>query len=173
MRENEGELERSRGRFSVAPLLHNRTRGDSEGAESKHTGRRQTPSSHFFAPSLSPVAPSHLVRSRLHRVRRRAMSNKAVPTVYRTIIDSVIENVRPDFDELGVEEAVLQELLRSWEHKVAISRVADFSGDPVMAPAAREFPPLPNPPPFHPRSRPSSSTTHTAVRHPSIPPHTP
>lgn len=89
------------------------------------------------------------------------MSNKVVPTVYRSIIDSVIENVRPDFDEVGVEEAVLQELLRSWEHKVAISRVADFSNDRVMAPAARDHPPLAAPHlsnPAHARTNPSHRT---------------
>ena len=87
------------------------------------------------------------------------MSNKVVPTVYRGIMDSVIENVRPDFDEVGVEEAVLQELLRSWEHKVAISRVADFTTDPKMAPAAREFPPFPSPSAQHSSNSRSNAST--------------
>ncbi|GAA5972937.1 hypothetical protein JCM21900_006302, partial [Sporobolomyces salmonicolor] len=73
------------------------------------------------------------------------MSNRQVPAVYRTIIDDVIENVRPEFDQIGVEEAVLQELLRLWELKLAQSRVADFSGDQRMGPVARQFPPLPQP----------------------------
>lgn len=71
------------------------------------------------------------------------MSNKVVPAVYRTIIDSVIESVRPEFDEVGIEEAVLAELLRSWEYKVATSRVADFSQDEKMGEAARLHPMLP------------------------------
>ncbi|KAK4705908.1 transcription initiation factor TFIIA large subunit, partial [Phenoliferia sp. Uapishka_3] len=71
------------------------------------------------------------------------MSNKAVPTIYRSIISSVIESVRSDFDEVGVEEAVLQELLRSWEEKVAHSRVADFSHDPRIGSEAAKFPPVP------------------------------
>lgn len=70
------------------------------------------------------------------------MSNRQVAGVYRTIIDSVITSIRPEFDEVGIEEAVLQELLRSWEYKVATSRVADFSGDAAMAPHARQFPML-------------------------------
>lgn len=47
---------------------------------------------------------------------------------------------------MGVEEAVLQELLRSWEAKVAVSRVADFSQDSRMGPLAQQFPMLPNNP---------------------------
>ena len=58
-------------------------------------------------------------------------------------MDDVKENVRTEFDEVGVEEAVLNELLRSWESKVAMSRVADFSQDPVMGPTAVNYPPAP------------------------------
>ncbi|KAK4054615.1 transcription factor IIA subunit alpha [Microbotryomycetes sp. JL221] len=72
------------------------------------------------------------------------MSNKVVPQVYRTIMNDVVENVRTDFDEVGVEEAVLNELLRIWELKVAQSRVADFSKDDKMGEVAKRFPPLPN-----------------------------
>lgn len=71
------------------------------------------------------------------------MSNRQVPIIYRTIIDDVIEKVRPDFDEVGIEEAVLAELLRSWEDKVATSRVADFTNDPKMSERAKQFPMLP------------------------------
>jgi transcription initiation factor TFIIA large subunit len=71
------------------------------------------------------------------------MSNRQVPIIYRTIIDDVIEKVRPDFDEVGIEEAVLAELLRSWEDKVATSRVADFTSDPKMSERAKQFPMLP------------------------------
>ncbi|GAA5936569.1 uncharacterized protein JCM15063_001924 [Sporobolomyces koalae] len=70
------------------------------------------------------------------------MSNKSVPAVYRTIIDDVVHHVRPEFEQIGVEEAVLQELLRLWELKLAQSRVADFSTDERMGPVAKQFPPL-------------------------------
>lgn len=63
--------------------------------------------------------------------------------MYRTIINQVIESVRPDFDDVGVEEAVLQELLRLWETKVAQSRVADFSNDLRMGAVAKAFPMVP------------------------------
>ncbi|GAA6018187.1 hypothetical protein JCM10207_002861 [Rhodosporidiobolus poonsookiae] len=64
------------------------------------------------------------------------------PAVYRTVIDDVITQIRPEFDQLGVEEAVLQELLRLWELKLAQSRAADFSHDARMGPVAKQFPPL-------------------------------
>lgn len=35
------------------------------------------------------------------------MSNKIVPSVYRTVIDQVISSVRLDFDELAVDEEIL------------------------------------------------------------------
>ncbi|GAA5911876.1 hypothetical protein JCM6882_005226 [Rhodosporidiobolus microsporus] len=73
-----------------------------------------------------------------------SMSNKQVPAVYRTIIDDVITQIRPEFDQIGVEEAVLQELLRLWELKLAQSRAADFSHDERMGPVARQFLPLPH-----------------------------
>ncbi|GAA5915100.1 hypothetical protein JCM8208_002626 [Rhodotorula glutinis] len=70
------------------------------------------------------------------------MSNKQVPAVYRGVITDVIDNIRPEFDQLGVEEAVLQELLRLWELRLAQSRAADFTQDSRMAPVARQFPVL-------------------------------
>lgn len=38
------------------------------------------------------------------------MSNQAVGGVYQTIIEEVINSSRVDFEESGVEEAVLEEL---------------------------------------------------------------
>ncbi|POY73941.1 hypothetical protein BMF94_2983 [Rhodotorula taiwanensis] len=70
------------------------------------------------------------------------MSNKQVPAVYRSIMTDVIDQIRPEFDQLGVEEAVLQELLRLWELRLAQSRAADFSQDERMAPVAKQFPML-------------------------------
>jgi hypothetical protein len=66
----------------------------------------------------------------------------AQPAVYRSIMTDVIDQVRPEFDQLGVEEAVLQELLRLWELRLAQSRAADFTQDERMAPVARQFPML-------------------------------
>lgn len=54
------------------------------------------------------------------------MSNSIVSTVYRHVIDDVINQVRGDFEEMGIDDNVLNELQRSWETKVARSRVANF-----------------------------------------------
>ena len=62
--------------------------------------------------------------------------------MYRGVITDVIDNIRPEFDQLGVEEAVLQELLRLWELRLAQSRAADFTQDARMASVARQFPVL-------------------------------
>ncbi|KAI8374604.1 transcription factor IIA, alpha/beta subunit [Radiomyces spectabilis] len=54
------------------------------------------------------------------------MSNAIVSNVYRYVIDDVINQVRGEFEDMGIDEAILQELQRSWETKVARSRVANF-----------------------------------------------
>ncbi|CEJ04858.1 hypothetical protein RMCBS344292_18809 [Rhizopus microsporus] len=70
------------------------------------------------------------------------MSNAIVANVYRYVIDEVINQVRGDFEDMGIDESVLQELqrvryhnysinliltvIKSWESKVARSRVANF-----------------------------------------------
>ncbi|SAL97246.1 hypothetical protein [Absidia glauca] len=54
------------------------------------------------------------------------MSNAIVSNVYRYVIDDVINQVRGEFEDMGIDDAVLQELQRSWETKVARSRVANF-----------------------------------------------
>ncbi|KAL9940974.1 hypothetical protein V8E36_000462 [Tilletia maclaganii] len=62
------------------------------------------------------------------------MSNKAVSGVYRNIIDNVMASVRQDFEDMGIEKEVLEELQRSWEAKVIASRVAHFEGAPALPP---------------------------------------
>ncbi|KAI8374944.1 transcription factor IIA, alpha/beta subunit [Choanephora cucurbitarum] len=54
------------------------------------------------------------------------MSNAIVSNVYRFVIDDVINQVRGDFEDMGIDDSILQELQRSWESKVARSRVANF-----------------------------------------------
>ncbi|CEP15919.1 hypothetical protein [Parasitella parasitica] len=54
------------------------------------------------------------------------MSNAIVSNVYRYVIDDVINQVRGDFEDMGIDDSILQELQRSWETKVARSRVANF-----------------------------------------------
>ncbi|EPQ29371.1 uncharacterized protein PFL1_03126 [Pseudozyma flocculosa PF-1] len=62
------------------------------------------------------------------------MSNRVVSQVYRTIIDDVINNVRQDFDDMGIEKEVLEELQRSWEAKIIATQVAEFDGAPSLPP---------------------------------------
>ncbi|CDZ96677.1 RNA polymerase II transcription initiation factor TFIIA, large chain [Phaffia rhodozyma] len=58
------------------------------------------------------------------------MSNRIVPNIYRIIIDDVVQSVRADFDEFGVEEDMLALLQQKWESKLLESHVADFEPAP-------------------------------------------
>ncbi|CAO1635329.1 unnamed protein product [Sympodiomycopsis kandeliae] len=63
------------------------------------------------------------------------MSNKIVSTTYRSVIDDVISNVRQDFEEMGIEKEVLEELQRLWEGRLIATGVADF--DDAVAPPTK------------------------------------
>lgn len=54
------------------------------------------------------------------------MSNKIVPSIYRHIIDDVMNSIQPDFEEYGMDEEVWMTLQAKWEAKLLESRVADF-----------------------------------------------
>ncbi|KAL7751819.1 transcription factor IIA subunit alpha [Sorochytrium milnesiophthora] len=54
------------------------------------------------------------------------MSNTIVPEVYREVMLEVIEAVREDFENYGIDDSVLDELRNTWEAKLLQSRVADF-----------------------------------------------
>ncbi|KAI0029470.1 transcription factor IIA, alpha/beta subunit [Vararia minispora EC-137] len=100
------------------------------------------------------------------------MSNKIVPSIYRTIIDEVITNIKSDFDEYGVSEDVLAELQSKWQAKVIASRVAEFEPQPPppQAPAPQQqYPPHPTHPhtPLHYQS----STPHYSSPFLTQPPH--
>ena len=56
------------------------------------------------------------------------MSNRVVSATFRHIIDDVITNVRQDFEDMGIEKEVLEELQRSWEAKLVATQVAEFEG---------------------------------------------
>ncbi|KAI8993966.1 transcription factor IIA, alpha/beta subunit [Trametes punicea] len=95
------------------------------------------------------------------------MSNKIVPSIYRAVIDDVIANIKPEFDEYGVSEDVLAELQSKWEAKVIASGVADF--EPAPAPQPPAPPAHPSYPP-HPMHMPHGHyPPHTAYAQP--PPH--
>ncbi|KAK5663498.1 hypothetical protein OQA88_3928 [Cercophora sp. LCS_1] len=81
------------------------------------------------------------------------MSNVAVGSVYEHIINEVINSVRVDFEENGVDDGVLEELKKGWQHKLSQLSVAQFPWDPKeqpQQPAAapqNAAPPVPVPPP--------------------------
>lgn len=51
-----------------------------------------------------------------------------VSLTFRHIIDDVIANVRQDFEDMGIEKEVLEELQRSWEAKLVATQVTEFDG---------------------------------------------
>ncbi|KAF9108161.1 transcription factor IIA subunit alpha [Mortierella sp. AM989] len=62
------------------------------------------------------------------------MANSTVTAVYRFVIDDVITNVRRDFEDMGVDETIMHELQRSWETKIAQSRVTTLQApEPAAA----------------------------------------
>ncbi|CAI2171075.1 6957_t:CDS:2 [Funneliformis geosporum] len=54
------------------------------------------------------------------------MSNNIVPTVYNSVIRDVIDNVKKDFEDNGVDESVLKDLERIWEKKIKSAKVAQW-----------------------------------------------
>ncbi|KAM7206793.1 Transcription factor IIA, alpha/beta subunit [Rhypophila sp. PSN 637] len=62
------------------------------------------------------------------------MSNAQVGTVYDHIISEVINAVRVDFEENGVDDGVLEELKKGWQHKLSQLNVAQFPWDPKPDP---------------------------------------
>ncbi|KAJ4297063.1 transcription factor IIA subunit alpha [Collariella sp. IMI 366227] len=77
------------------------------------------------------------------------MSNPAVGPVYDTIIAEVINAVRVDFEENGVDDGVLEDLKKRWQLKLSQTKVAQFPWDPMPEPqpAAAPNPQVVGPPP--------------------------
>ncbi|KAL2258591.1 hypothetical protein VTK26DRAFT_8061 [Humicola hyalothermophila] len=73
------------------------------------------------------------------------MSNTAVGPIYEAIIQEVINAVRVDFEENGVDDGVLEDLKKRWQLKLSQQNVAQFPWDPKPepqpAPAASAAPP--------------------------------
>lgn len=57
------------------------------------------------------------------------MSNKIVPEVYDAVMRSVINALRSDFEEYGVEDDVLDVLAATWRENLFATRVAKFVED--------------------------------------------
>ncbi|AMD19628.1 HCL523Wp [Eremothecium sinecaudum] len=58
------------------------------------------------------------------------MSNIEAAKVYEEVVEDVINEVRQDFENAGIDEQTLQDLRRIWQLKLSESRVARFTWDP-------------------------------------------
>lgn len=58
------------------------------------------------------------------------MSNPEASRVYELIVDSVVNEVREDFENAGIDEQTLQDLKRVWQTKLSETQVTKFSWDP-------------------------------------------
>ncbi|KAK9480309.1 transcription factor IIA, alpha/beta subunit [Lipomyces japonicus] len=67
------------------------------------------------------------------------MTNSLVGTIYRDIIEDVINSSRIDFEDSGVDEITLRELQSLWQERLSLTRVAQFPWDPEQPPPS---PPL-------------------------------
>lgn len=61
------------------------------------------------------------------------MSNVEASKLYETIIDEVINDLRQDFEDLGIDELTLQDLRRIWCEKLSQTHVARFPWDDEVA----------------------------------------
>ncbi|TRX93837.1 hypothetical protein FHL15_005219 [Xylaria flabelliformis] len=62
------------------------------------------------------------------------MSNSQVGGVYQQIINDVIAASRVDFEEGGIDEAVLEQLKKGWQKKLSQQQLAVFPWDPKPDP---------------------------------------
>lgn len=61
------------------------------------------------------------------------MSNLEASKVYELIVESVVNEVREDFENAGIDEQTLQDLKRVWQIKLSETQVTKFSWDPQEA----------------------------------------
>ena len=57
------------------------------------------------------------------------MSSSEASKIYELIVETVINEVREDFENTGVDEQTLQDLKRNWKIKLSETNVAKFSWD--------------------------------------------
>lgn len=61
------------------------------------------------------------------------MSNAEAAQTYEEIINEVINESRQDFEDIGIDEATLQDLRALWRDNLAQTRVANFSWAPHLS----------------------------------------
>nr|6GYK_U Chain U, Transcription initiation factor IIA large subunit,Transcription initiation factor IIA large subunit [Saccharomyces cerevisiae S288C]6GYL_U Chain U, Transcription initiation factor IIA large subunit,Transcription initiation factor IIA large subunit [Saccharomyces cerevisiae S288C]6GYM_U Chain U, Transcription initiation factor IIA large subunit,Transcription initiation factor IIA large subunit [Saccharomyces cerevisiae S288C]7O4I_U Chain U, Transcription initiation factor IIA large su len=57
------------------------------------------------------------------------MSNAEASRVYEIIVESVVNEVREDFENAGIDEQTLQDLKNIWQKKLTETKVTTFSWD--------------------------------------------
>lgn len=57
------------------------------------------------------------------------MSNIEASKIYELIVENVINEVREDFENAGIDEQALQDLKRNWQIKLTDTKVTSFSWD--------------------------------------------
>lgn len=57
------------------------------------------------------------------------MSNTEASRVYELIVEAVVNEVREDFENAGIDEQTLQDLKRNWQSKLSETKVTKFSWD--------------------------------------------
>ncbi|KAL8910961.1 MAG: hypothetical protein Q9171_003772 [Xanthocarpia ochracea] len=73
------------------------------------------------------------------------MTNQLVGAVYSKIIDDLIEQAAVSFEEDGVNHSVLDELKKTWQHRLTTTKCASFPWDPAPIPQPMVTPtPLPS-----------------------------
>lgn len=60
------------------------------------------------------------------------MSNREASRIYELIVESVINEVREDFENAGIDEQTLQDLRRNWQLRLSESKVSSFSWDEYL-----------------------------------------
>lgn len=60
------------------------------------------------------------------------MSNIEAVKVYEEVVEDVVNEVRQDFENAGIDEQTLQDLRSIWQSKLSESRVARFTWDPEI-----------------------------------------
>ncbi|KAL9000168.1 MAG: hypothetical protein Q9169_001070 [Polycauliona sp. 2 TL-2023] len=98
----------------------------------------------FLDPSSEPAATTVAARSRslcvlVTVLGRVNMTNQLVGAVYAKIIDELIDQSAVSFEEDGVNHSVLDDLKKTWQHKLTVTKCASFPWDPAP------LPPLPQP----------------------------
>ncbi|KAJ3572478.1 hypothetical protein NPX13_g5036 [Xylaria arbuscula] len=97
------------------------------------------------------------------------MSNAQVGNVYQQIINDVIAASRVDFEEGGIDDAVLEQLRKGWQKKLSQQQLAVFPWDPKPDPPPAPVNTAPAPQPVPGPSPPLQTTNGNGYAQPQPP----